>query len=407
MKKTVVLGVTSGIAAYKSVELVQLLKKEGAEVFVVMTDSAMKMVPATEFAKASGNKVYGSLFEKDFDYKDVLKLRKVDHIDLADKADVIVIAPATANLVAKLATGIADDFLTTMVLASNSPIVLCPSMNVHMWNNPVTQENIEKVKKRGFVIIPPERGPLACGYEGPGRLPHVVAIKQEVMRQAAYSNTLVGKRIVVTTGGTIEKIDDVRSITNRSSGKMGVAIAEECFLRGATVTLLRSVTSVTPRYLMQEEVYESTEDLAALVKRFAPSADILFHVAAVADFKLAQPIQGKTKSTESLVLKLKSQVKISNEIKKLNPSVKLVLFKAEWGPAKQDLIKLAKAKLEESNADAIIANDVSKKDRGFQVDTNEVMVIIKDGVVKEIPLDTKQNISREIIVSLLDKGVIL
>ncbi len=401
MKKIVVLGVTSGIAAYKSIELVQLLKKEGAEVFVVMTESATKMIPASEFAKASGKKVNDSLFEENFNYKDILKLRKVDHIDLADKADVIVIAPATANVIAKLAAGIADDFLTTMILASNSPIVLSPSMNVHMWNNPVTQENLKRLKKRGYIIVPPEKGPLACGYEGPGRLPHVTAIKQEVMRQVAYSKSLVGKHILVTTGGTMEKIDDVRSITNRSSGKMGIAIAEECFLRGASVTLLRSVSSVTPRYLIKEEVFESTEDLAALVKRFVPSADILFHVAAVADFKLAEPRQGKTTSAESLDLHLKPQIKISNEIKKINPSVKLVLFKAEWGLSDEALIKRAKEKLAESNADAVIANDVSKADRGFSVDTNEVLLVTKNGKTVHLPLASKQKIANQVLEKLI------
>ncbi len=401
MKKTVVLGVTSGIAAYKSIDLVRLLKKEGAEVFVVMTESATKMVPASEFVKASGNKINENLFEENFNYKDILKLRKVEHIDLADKADVIVIAPATANVIAKLAAGIADDFLTTMVLASNSPIVLSPSMNVHMWNNPITQENLTRLKKRGFIIIPPEKGPLACGYEGPGRLPHVAAIKQEVMRQVAYSKSLIGKHILVTTGGTMEKIDDVRSITNRSSGKMGIAIAEECFLRGASVTLLRSVSSVTPRYLMKEEVFESTEDLAALVKRFASSADIIFHVAAVADFKLAEPLQGKTTSAESLALHLKPQIKISNEIKKLNPSVKLILFKAEWGLSDDALIKRAKEKLAESNADAIIANDVSKADRGFSVDTNEVLLVTKSGRLVHLPLASKQEIAHQVLEKLI------
>jgi len=401
MKKTIVFGVTSGIAAYKSIELVELLKKEGVEVFVVMTESATKMVPVEAFEKASGNKVNESLFDENFDYKDILKLRKVDHIDLADKADVIVIAPATANVIAKLAAGIADDFLTTMVLAGNSPIVLCPSMNVHMWNNPVTQENLTRLKKRGYIVIPPEKGPLACGYEGQGRLPHVTAIKQEVMRQVAYSKSLIGKHIVVTAGGTMEKIDDVRSITNRSSGKMGVAIAEECFLRGATVTLLRSVSSVTPRYLMQEEVFESTEELYELVKRFVPSVDILFHVAAVADFKLAEPLQGKTTSTQSLALNLKPQIKISNEIKKLNPRIKLILFKAEWGSAKQNLVKAAKEKLVESNAEAIIANDVSKPDRGFSVDMNEVLLITKSGRPVSLPLASKQEVAHQLLEELM------
>src|SRR3989344_2894925 len=203
-QKTVVLCITSGIAAYKMLDFIKLLKKEGVDVEVVMTSSATKMLNPKEVEKASGNKVYSELFEKGFDYKNILKIRKVDHIDLADRADVIVIAPATANVIAKIAHGIADDFLTTMVLAANSPIVISPSMNVHMWNNPVTQENVAKLKKRGFIIIPPEKGLLACGYEGSGRLPHIKKIKDEVLRQISYSKSLFGKKIIVTAGGTIE-----------------------------------------------------------------------------------------------------------------------------------------------------------------------------------------------------------
>lgn len=401
MKKTVVLGVASGIAAYKSVELVEMLKKEGIEVFVIMTQTAAKMVVPKEFEKASGNKVYTELFEKDFDYRDILKVRKVDHIDLADRADVFVVAPATANIIAKLAHGLADDFLTTSLSAANSPIVLSPSMNVHMWNNPITQENIKKLEKLGYIIIPPERGMLACGYEGHGRLPHLETIKDEVMRHIAYSKSLSGKRILVTAGGTVEKIDDVRFIGNRSSGKMGAALAEECHLRGAEVLLLRAKSAVEPRYVMEQKTFETAEDLFALVKKHIGDYDVVFHTAAVGDFAISNRKRGKTSSKQSQSLRLKPQIKISDETKKLNPKVKLVVFKAEWGLSEKELITRAKEKLRESKADAVVANDVSRPDRGFQADSNEVIVVTKGGKVKMFPLNTKRVIAREIVDYLL------
>jgi len=395
MEKTVVLGITSGIAAYKTLDLVKELKNDDIDVFVVMTDAARKMVNPKEFEEASGNKVYVDLFESDFDYKDILKIRKVDHIDLADRADVICIAPATANVIAKIAYGIADDFLTTMVLASNSPIILCPSMNVHMWNNPVTQENIEKLKKRGFIILLPARGPLACGYEGTGRLPHILAIKEEIMRQILYSKSLTGKQVIVTAGATREKIDDVRFITNNASGKMGAAIADECHLRGAEVVLLRATNAVEPRYVMQQEMFESIEDLQGLVKKYVGDANIVIHTAAVGDFRIAKK-KGKTSSKKTLSLELHPTIKVSDEIRKWNPKVKLILFKAEHGLSEDALIKQAKDKLRKSKADAVVANDVSGRDRGFASETNEV-IIVTQKETKKLSLAPKQEIARRII----------
>src|SRR6185369_17174424 len=257
MKKTVVLGVTNGIAAFKALDLITLLKEEGVTVHVIMTTRASQMISPAEFEKISGNKVHTQLFENGFDYKKILDARHVEHIDLADNADVMAIVPATANVIGKLAYGIADDFLTTTTLAVSSPVIIAPAMNVHMWSNPIVAENVSKLKKLGYHIIEPERGLLACGYEGKGRLAAASVIKDEIMRQLNRTSSLKNKKIIVTAGGTIEKIDEVRVITNRSSGKMGVALAEELFLRGADVLLLRSKTSVEPRYMMQEELFET------------------------------------------------------------------------------------------------------------------------------------------------------
>ncbi|MDO8583517.1 MAG: bifunctional phosphopantothenoylcysteine decarboxylase/phosphopantothenate--cysteine ligase CoaBC [bacterium] len=403
MKKTVVLGVTSGIAAFKSVELVKLLVKQDMEVFVIMTKSATQMIPPKEFEEATGNTVYTELFDKEFDYKDILKIRHVDHIDLADKADVFVIAPATANIIAKIAYGIADDFLTTTLLAVHCPVIICPSMNVNMWNNPATQDNISILKKRGYIIIDPEKGMLACGYEGQGRLAHIKTIKDEVILHMQYSNSLKGKKIIVTAGGTSEKIDDVRYITNRSSGKMGIAIAEESYLRGGEVLLLRSKSSVVPRYLIPEKTFETTDELYKLLEQNIKKFDVAFHAAAISDFLVSNSQKGKLSSNEAVKLKLSPRKKIIDSLKKLNPSLFLIAFKAEWNFSEEKLINAAQKKLRESNSDVIVANDISRTDRGFQVDTNEVVVVCKGGNVKKILLAKKSNIAKGIIDFLFEK----
>lgn len=397
MKKTVVLGVTSGIAAFRSVELVKLLRRDGLEVFVVMTPHATRMVEPLAFEKASEHKVYSELFEEGFDSKKVLSTRKVDHIELADKADVLVIAPATANIIAKLAHGLADDFLTTAVLATTAPIILCPSMNVHMWNNPIVGENIGVLRKRGYSIVEPESGMLACGYQGKGRLAHIETIKEEVMRWITYRSFFKGTNVLVTAGGTIEPIDDVRSITNRSSGKMGVAIAEECFVQGANVLLLRAMSSVQPRYVITERTFHTAQDLLTLLKTYIHRYDILYHTAAVSDFTPAKKIKGKVSSKEGFALLLKPQIKIIDEIKTLNPKIKLIAFKAEWGLSEDALVRRAFQKLKESRADIIVANDISKNDRGFEADTNEVFVVSLDGSRKKISLRSKREVAKELI----------
>lgn len=395
MKKTVVLGVSSGIAAYKSIELIGLLKKDGFEVFVIMTKSATKMVPPQEFEKASGNKVYYELFEEGFDYKNILKNRKVDHIDLADKADIFVVAPATANLVAKISHGMADDFLTTSLLATQAPILICPSMNVHMYENPVVQQNLAKLRSRGFFILDPEEGDLACGYRGKGRLAHIYHIRDEIYSILQKKEQLKGKKILVTAGATIEKIDDVRFISNKSSGKMGVAIARECFLRGGNVLLLRSINSVGSQ--VKEVEFETAADLEKLIQKYAKTYDVIFHTAAVSDFRLGNAQVGKISSKTNVVLNLEPTGKIINKIKLINSKIKLIGFKAVWGLQENEVTSIAQKKIKESKADAIVINDVSRKDTGFGVDTNEVYVVAKNGKKKKLLLASKQEIAKGIV----------
>lgn len=397
MKKNILIGVTSGIAAYKVLDLIKLLKNEGYEIFVIMTKSATEMISLKDFEKASGNKVLVNLFQKNFDYREVLKRRKVEHIELADKTNVMIIAPATANIIGKLAHGIADDFLTTTALAVTAPIIICPSMNVNMWNNPIVQENLNKLKSIDYQIIEPAVGMLACGYEGVGRLEDIEIIKNEVIKQIERVNSLQGKKIIITAGGTIEKIDEVRYITNRSSGKMGVALAEECYLRGADVLLLRAKNSVKPRYLIKEKVFNTTEELIVLIKENIKNTDFFYQVAAVSDYKVEQPYEGKLSSKEAVVLKLKPQIKIINQIKKLSPKTTLIAFKAEYNLGEKLLIQEGLKKLKESKADVVIANNISQEDRGFESDNNEVYIISANRPVKKIPLSSKREIAEKII----------
>ncbi|MEK7517919.1 MAG: bifunctional phosphopantothenoylcysteine decarboxylase/phosphopantothenate--cysteine ligase CoaBC [Patescibacteria group bacterium] len=396
-KKTIIVGVTSGIAAYKTLDLVRLLKKDGADVFVVMTKSAKEMVPTSKFEKASGNRVYSELFEKGFDYRDILKIRLVDHINLADKADIVVVAPATANCIAKIAHGMADDFLTTMLLATTAPIIVCPSMNVHMWENNIVSDNINKLRLLGYRIIEPEEGQLACGYQGKGRLAHTQHIKDEIYSILKKREQLRGKKILVTSGSTIEKIDDVRYIANKSSGKMGVAIAENCFLQGAEVLLVRSKTSVATRYDIKQIAFETADELENILKREVKKYDILFQTAAVSDFTVDNENKGKLDSKKSITLMLSPRKKIIKQIKKWHPKIKLIAFKAQWGLDKRDVLSIARDKFRESKADAVVINDVSKKGRGFGADTNEVFVVTKKGSEKKIPLAKKQDVTASII----------
>lgn len=400
MKKNILIGVTSGIAAYKILDLIKLLKKEGHEVFVIMTKSATEMISPSDFGKASGNKVFTNLFEKNFDYREILKIRKVKHIELADSANIMVIAPATANIIGKLASGIADDFLTTTALAVTAPIIVCPSMNVNMWGNPIVQKNIIKLKLLGFQIIEPARGILACGYEGVGRLENVEIINKEINKLLKKTDSLKGKKIIITAGGTIEKIDEVRQITNRSSGKMGAALAEECYLRGGDVLLLRAENSVKPHYLIKEKIFNTAEELLYLIKENIINTNIFFHVAAVSDFKVEKPIEGKLASKNPVMLKLVPQIKIINQIKKLSSKTKLIAFKAEYNLKEKLLIKKAIEKLKESKADVMVANDISRKNRGFESDNNEVYIIFPDRKVIKVPLSSKKEIAEKLLSNI-------
>jgi phosphopantothenoylcysteine decarboxylase/phosphopantothenate--cysteine ligase len=361
-----------------------------------MTDHASHMVSVEEIKTAGASLVLSSLYSEDFDYKKVIKEKSVDHIDFADDTDVFVVAPATANIIAKLAHGMADDVLTTTALAVTSPVILSPSMNVNMWNNPAVQENISILKSRGFIIIEPDEGPLACGYIGNGRLPDLKIIEAEIIHQLNRTSLLKGRRVLITSGGTSEPIDDVRSITNKSSGRMGSAVAEAAYRAGAQVTLLSSVTGILPRYQMPTETFSTAKELEAHIEKYLPETDIIFHVAAVADFTVSKN-DGKLTSEASHTLHLQPHAKILSRIKTINPSVQLIAFKAEHGLKEEELVAKAQKRLVESSADAIVANDVSKKNQGFQSITNEVIVVTKDKPPYKIPLASKMRVAEALL----------
>lgn len=393
---TVVIGISSGIAAFKMLDVIALLRKKNIAVEVIETHHATKMLAPELLEKETEKKVSISLYPKDFNYEEVLKERVVDHIALADKADVFVIAPATANCIAKLAHGIADDFLTTTALAVTAPIIVCPSMNVNMWNNPAVQDNITMLKQRGFIIIEPEVGALACGYEGKGRLASPTTITNEIDTQLQRATSLAGKTVLITAGGTSEAIDSVRTITNKSTGKMGIALAEECYLRGATVILLKAHSSVLPQYQVNIHEFTSSKDLEKLLQTFANQADIILHAAAVSDFfPLEEKSKITSKKTHSILLK--PQPKLLHQLRNLAPQSFIVGFKAEHEPSPSKLEALAKDKLEESGAHMIIANDISRTDRGFSANTNEVIVVSKKNPVVYLPLASKKSIAKGIV----------
>lgn len=392
MKQIIVVGVTGGIAAFKILELVAKLKRE-YRVVVIMTPSARKIVSPKEFEKVNGNKVLVDLFEKNFDYRDILRKRKVEHIEIAQSARLLVVAPATANVLAKLAHGISDDYLTTTILAATCPIVLCPSMNSHMWHHPATQKNIEILKSFGYHIIDPDSGMLACGYEGQGRLAAIKMIARHIDKLTKTTKQLKGKKVLVTAGGTREQIDDVRFITNKSSGKMGVALAEECFLRGADVLLLRARSSVQPRYNIAQKIFETADELEKNIniERF----DICIHTAAVSDFSVTKT-KGKLQSDKKYSLVLTPRQKILDRIRENNPKAFLVAFKAEVGLSDQQLIEKAKM----LHADMVVANHVGLPDRGFESENNDVFIVTKS--IKHIPLNSKRAIAEKIVDKLTE-----
>jgi len=402
--KNIVIGITGGIACYKVVGLIKELRKKGANVHIIMTEAATHFVDIKDFEKASGNEVQTTLFHPKINYIEYIKKNKpIKHISLADIADLFLICPATANVIGKIANGISDDLLTTSITATIAPVLICPAMNVKMWKNPITQENVKKLRKLNYHFVEPEYGELACGYKGVGRLAKLNKIIDRIGLLIKHRSDLKGKRILVTAGATFEEIDPVRVITNKSSGKMGNAVAEQAYLRGADVLLFMGHNSVEPHYNIQEEKFATVNDLFKKIKKNIRNFDIVVHAAAVSDFEVNNKENKKIKSHLELHLELTPTTKILENLKKLNKKIFLVGFKAEYNFSKNKLIDSAYNLLKSADADIIVANDVGKKQRGFDVDTNEVIVVDGNKKVEHIKLNDKRVVADRVLDLIVKK----
>jgi len=384
--KTVVVGVSGGIAAYKAPEVVRLLVQDGAAVRVVLTRGAEEFVTPLTLQTLSGQPVSRHTF-------DLTEESEIGHIRLADSADVLLIAPATANLIAKLTAGMADDLLTTVALATRAPVVLAPAMNVHMYANPAVQHNLARLVELGRIVIEPDAGSLACGYEGVGRLPEAPVLVEEV-RVVLSAKDLAGARVLVTAGPTWEALDPIRHIANRSSGKMGYAVARVARRRGAQVTLVSGPTALAPPRGVEVVAATSAREMEEAVLRAAPACDVIVMAAAVGDYRPAEPARHKIKRGRGeLALQLVANPDILARVGALPGRRVLVGFAAET----RDLVASARRKLQAKGVDLMVANDVTLEGAGFDVDTNIVSLLDRSGRVERLERMTKEAVASAIL----------
>lgn len=389
-KLNVVLGVTGGIACYKSCEIVSRLVKQGINVDVIMTKNAQEFVRPLSFETMSANPVICDTFER-------ARSWEVEHISLAKKADIMLIAPASANVIGKFANGICDDMLSTTFMASNAIKVICPAMNTAMFRNPIFRENLNKLKGLGCVIIEPTEGRLACGDVGEGKMSEPIDIVSEVVRLLTPSDELKGKRVLITAGGTQEPIDSVRVITNHSSGKMGMALVKDCIDRGAEVTLVKGIVSVDVPYGTYKVIdCETTQQMYDAVMSEYAENDYIIKAAAPSDYKVAKQALNKIKG-DNITLNLIKNPDIAAQVGKVKGERKLVIFSAET----ENLIENAKAKLISKNADIVVANDVTMTGAGFNTDTNIVTILTKDGEITEYGMMSKSDVAKAIVDTML------
>lgn len=389
--KHIIVGVSGGIAAYKAVEVVSRLRKLGAEVKVVMTENATKFVSPMTFGEISGHPVAVKMFEDVHDWN-------VEHIALATWADAYVVAPATANVIGKIASGIADDMLTTQIMATQAPVFLCPAMNTNMYLNPITQRNMNTLRQLGYHILEAASGSLACGTSGIGRLPEPVDIVKWLQFHLMKTDLLKGKTVVVTAGGTQEAIDPVRFISNKSSGKMGYAIAEQAALAGAHTILVSAPTHLEVPYGVQFVPVQSACDMQQQVEAVYEECDAVIMAAAVADFRVAEAAEQKIKKMEHMSLDLVKNPDILKGLGEKKTHQKLIGFAAETN----DVIEYGRAKVRNKNLDMLVANDVSKENAGFNVDTNEVTFIYPGEQITNLPLMSKQDVAKRIIAAVAE-----
>lgn len=389
--KTVLLGVTGSIAAYKIASLASALKKLHADVHVIMTQNATNFINPITFESLTGNKCLVDTFDRNFQFQ-------VEHISISKKADICMIAPASANVIGKIAHGIADDMLTTVVMACKCPVIISPAMNTNMYENPILQDNLSILKKYGYTIIDPNCGYLACGDTGAGKMPEPEELLQYILKEIAFEKDLSGKKVLITAGPTQESIDPVRYITNHSSGKMGYALARMAMLRGAEVTLVSGQTSIAPPPFVKVVSIRSAKDMYDAVLECADAQDIIIKAAAVADYTPAEVADEKMKKKDdemSIALTRTNDIlKYLGEHKKENQ------FLCGFSMETQNMISNSRAKLEKKNLDMIAANNVKVEGAGFQGDTNVLTLITRD---EEIQLDkmTKEEAAGIILDKIL------
>lgn len=386
----VALGVSGGIAAYKAAEIVRLLQERGIRVQVVMTRSAQEFIQPLTFAALSGEKVITDLFDSGNARPNIDSA--VEHIAVAQSIDALLVAPATADVLAKFAQGIASDFLTTLYLATTAPVVVAPAMNVNMWNHAATQANLEILRRRKVRIVEPGDGYLACGMTGSGRLAENESIVATVMEALGASQELTGETVLITAGPTREKIDPVRYLTNRSSGKMGYALAEAALRRGARVLLVSGPTSITPPGGVDLTRVESAEEMRQAVLKLLPHATIIIKTAAVSDYRPKVQASQKLKRSGPMTLELEPTGDIVAEIAKQKKSQLVIGFAAET----ENVLENARKKLTTKSLDAIVVNDVSREGIGFDSERNAVTIIMQAEVV-EVPETTKWEVAQRVL----------
>ncbi|MBX6358879.1 bifunctional phosphopantothenoylcysteine decarboxylase/phosphopantothenate--cysteine ligase CoaBC [Pseudacidobacterium ailaaui] len=393
MKVTV--GVSGGIAAYKAVELVRAFQRQALDVHVVMTEAAQRFIQPLTFASLTGHRVITSLWNDGPEEENPASA--IEHIDTAISTDALVVAPATANLVAKFAQGLADDFLTTMYLATPAPVVLAPAMNVNMWNHPATQANLRLLEDRGVRIVPPESGQLACGMVGSGRLAETDAILRAVLDVLHRRNDLAGETVLITAGGTRESIDPVRFLGNRSSGKMGYALAEAALRRGAKVVLVSAPTALRPPLGCEVVPVTTTEEMRTAVLGRLPEATIIVKAAAVADYRPVVQAEQKLKRSGPLTIELQPTEDILAEVVQRRREGQLVIgFAAET----ENALVHGRDKLLRKGADAIVLNDVSREGIGFDSDRNAVTFLTRQTAI-EFPEMTKRELADRILEEVM------
>lgn len=388
--KTILLGVTGSIAAYKSVNLTSLLKKRGCDVHVIMTQNATNFINPITFETLTEHKCLIDTFDRNFQYN-------VEHIALAKKADGVLIAPASANVIGKMANGIADDMLTTTVMACTCPVVLAPAMNTNMFRNPIVQDNLDKLRRFGYHVVQPASGLLACGDVGEGKMPEESLLIAAIEKEIACEKDMAGMNVLVTAGPTQESMDPVRYITNHSTGKMGYELAKAAMLRGANVTLVSGQTSLTPPPFVDVVKIKSAQDMFEAVTSRAPECDLVIKAAAVADYTPATVNEDKTKKKDGdmsiPLVRTQDILKYLGEHKK--PGQQLCGFSMET----RDMLENSRVKLEKKNADMIVANNLKVSGAGFGTDTNIVTLITRDNV-EELPIMSKAEVAHAILDKL-------